>query len=128
METTNRNLEYYKRLPYTLRLDLVTEEDGSKYMTAEYIELRGCKTDGNTEVEAVANLQGLFDDYITAHIEMGTTIPEPEPLVSTIDETLIIFGIRKPVPTEHTPIEQVQATKETKSGVKYQEIEDTVPV
>jgi predicted RNase H-like HicB family nuclease len=128
MEAVDKTLEYYKRLPYTLRLDLITEQDGSKYLTAEYVELRGCKTDGDTEVEAVTNLQELFDDYITAHIEMGTAIPEPEPLISTIDETLIIFGIRKAVPTENAPVEQVEFTKETKSEVKYQEIEDTIPV
>lgn len=128
MEAPIKNLEYYKRLPYTLRLDLITEEDGSKYLTAEYVELRGCKTDGNTEADAVTNLQELFDDYITAHIEMGTIIPEPEPLISTIDETLIILGVRKPVPTEDSPAEPVGLTRETKSEVKYQEIEETVSV
>jgi len=74
MEST-KTLEYYKRLPYTLHTE--PGADG-KYWLAEYAELRGCKTDGETEAAAVANLQELFDDFISTLIEEKAEIPEPQ--------------------------------------------------
>lgn len=128
MEPTKKTLDYYKRLPYTLKLDLVKESDNSTYWTAEYTELRGCKADGDIEAEAVANLQELFDDFILAQLEADANIPEPAPLVDTVNETVIILGFRKPLPPANATVEEVQVTKETKPAVKYQEIEDTVPI
>ena len=73
-----KDLDYYRRLSYTLRTELIRDSDGSDYWVAEYLELRGCKTDGESEAEAVANLQELFDEYISARMEVSTKdIPEP---------------------------------------------------
>jgi len=81
MEAIKKDLKYYLKLPYTLRTELIIEEDKKQYWVAEYSELRGCKADGATEAEAVKNLQDLFDEYITTHLEKGYDIPEPAPLL-----------------------------------------------
>lgn len=83
-------LEYYKRLPYTLYREPVKDSDGKKYWTAEYVELRGCKTEGETESEAISNLQDLFDDYILTRIENKDVIPEPVK-VSKSASDIILF-------------------------------------
>jgi predicted RNase H-like HicB family nuclease len=77
MEKSIKDLRYYKKLPYTLKLDFVTENDGTSYWLAEYVELRGCETEGESEVDAVANLQNLFDEYISMRLEETSPIPEP---------------------------------------------------
>jgi predicted RNase H-like HicB family nuclease len=77
MTNTPKTLADYKRLPYTLRTEPVTESDGTTYWIAQYVELSGCKIDGETEVQAVANLYELFDDYISTMIENNQSIPVP---------------------------------------------------
>lgn len=78
MEQTTKNLEYYKRIPYTLRLEPVNDPKEGKYWLAEFVELRGCKTEGKNEGEAITNLHELFDEYIQTHIENKLPIVEPE--------------------------------------------------
>lgn len=77
MDQASKTLLYYKRLPYTMRIERIHEADGSAYWLAEYLELRGCKTEGDDEVEAVANAQELFDEYISMRLEEESPIPEP---------------------------------------------------
>lgn len=86
-----KTLDYYKRLPYTLRTEPLRDLDDSNYWTAEYLELRGCKTDGNSEAEAVANLQELFDEYILTRIESGNEIPEPVRSPVAVEELWIVI-------------------------------------
>ncbi len=74
----DKTLEYYRHLPYTIRTQPEKDSDGTDYWTAEYIELRGCKTDGSSEAEAIKNVQDLFDEHITIRLSKGTLIPEPE--------------------------------------------------
>ena len=90
MEQTTKTLEYYKRLPYMLYAQPMRDSDGSNYWTAEYLELRGCKTDGVTEAEAVTNLQELFDEYISARIDDNIEIPEPVQAPVVVKEIWII--------------------------------------
>jgi len=91
MSTQVKTLREYKLLPYTLRTELVRESDGSEYWTAEYLELRGCKTDGMEEAEAVAKAQELFDEYIVARLDSGTEIPEPaQPPIVTREAWVIV--------------------------------------
>ncbi len=89
MTQANKTLQYYKLLPYTLRLEPLHDSDGSNYWVAEYTELRGCKTDGDNEAEAVANLNELFDEYISSAIEDGLDIPEPAREVVTDAERIL---------------------------------------
>ena len=113
MEKKIKNLEYYKRLPYRLYVQPAQDSDDSKYWTAEYVELRGCKTDGDTEAEAVLNLQELFDEYISGRIEDVMDIPEPPHITVTVED--INIWVRH---EDRTP-----ATKETSSELKPEIVE-----
>lgn len=111
MQNTTKTLEYYKRLPYTLHLELRMDSNKSNYWTADYIELSGCKTDGMTDVEAVANLAELFDEYVSALIEEGLEIPEPK--FTPIEAKSLWINY----PTERVSSD----TKETKGSLQFQE-------
>ncbi|HXG38150.1 MAG TPA: type II toxin-antitoxin system HicB family antitoxin [Bacteroidota bacterium] len=91
MDKKTRTLEYYRRLPYSLRTEPARDSDGNQYWLAEYLELRGCKIDGTTEAEAVQNLHELFDEYISARLEVGDEIPEPAKLKETVEALWIII-------------------------------------
>ena len=110
MAQTPRKLEYYRRLAYTLHREPARDSDGSIYWIAEYLELRGCKTDGKTEVEAVPNLQELFDEYVLARIESNIEIPEPVQPPDTVEESWI----------ELPPEILVQNTQETRAQLQYE--------
>jgi predicted RNase H-like HicB family nuclease len=106
-----KTLEYYRRVPYTMYLALCRDSDGKEYWTAEYTELRGCKTDGSTDVEAVANLHELFDEYIETLIEEGIEIPEP--ILTPIEAKIIWISL----PTARVSSD----TEETKGVIQFQE-------
>ena len=72
-----RDLAYYQQLPYTHRCQLMVD-DGERYWLAWIEELPGCKVEGETKAQAFLHLQELFDDYISAVLERGSGIPEPE--------------------------------------------------
>ena len=72
-----KNLDYYRGLPYTRRAEKRLDED-TPYWIAWIEELPGCKTDGSTCVEAMANLDVAFDDYIEAKLEFRSGIPMPQ--------------------------------------------------
>ncbi len=71
-----KNLAYYRRLPYTRRCQLSCEE-GSIYWHAWVEELPGCEVDSQTKAGAFADLDEVFEDYLAAKLEWGSTIPEP---------------------------------------------------
>jgi predicted RNase H-like HicB family nuclease len=126
-----KTLEEYKRLPYTLRTEPIDDPEDGYYWLSEYIELQGCKTEGNTEAEAVANLYELFDEYISTMIKNNSEIPLPIPLPKRVTEVReVVFFLQergliepgqkemrdsRPTGTETKP--------ETKS-VTYEEIEE----
>ena len=111
MDQAIKTIEYYRRLPYTLRAEPARDSDGNDYWTAEYLELRGCKTDATTEAEAIANQQELFDDYISARLETKTEIPEPAPLSGAVED-LWIFVPREWISAQKPPPD-VEDTKHT---------------
>lgn len=96
-----KTLKYYKRLPYTLYTQPMRDSDGTRYWVAEYFELRGCKTEGSTEAEAIANVQELFDEYITLRLNNNIEIPEPASLPSYVEE-VIIQEPQKTIPQRST--------------------------
>jgi predicted RNase H-like HicB family nuclease len=110
---TTKNLAFYKRLPYTLRVEPVIDPDDGYYWTAQYIELRGCKTDGTTETEAVANVQELFDEYIMARIERGSIIPEPPELPATQPTHIwmVVAPRQSMIPVPSSDVESTQETR-----------------
>lgn len=68
-------LDEYLKLPYTLVLIPDLEEGG---FTAYFPELKGCVTCGETYTEAVENAMDAKKEWITACIEEGLNIPEPD--------------------------------------------------
>ena len=70
-----KNIDYYLSLPY--RLELIPDPSEGGYAAA-YPELPGCLTCGDTVEAAVANAQAAKKEWLTAAIEDGLTIPEPE--------------------------------------------------
>ena len=72
-----KTLDYYRQLPYRVHSEIIQEPDGSRYWIAEYVDLRGCKTEGKTQAEAIHNVQELFDEYISERLKLGHEIPEP---------------------------------------------------
>ena len=73
-----KNLAYYQGLPYSRHAEVIYGEPGGPYWLVWVKELPGCKTDGKTYVEAMANLDIAFDDYIEAILEFGSEIQEPQ--------------------------------------------------
>jgi predicted RNase H-like HicB family nuclease len=96
MEQLKKDLKYYQRLPYSIIIERFVEDE-IKYFTAEIKELRGCKTDGENEIEATANIHELFDEYITTHLEEGIEIPEPEKIIMAVQPIKARVWIKKQV-------------------------------
>jgi predicted RNase H-like HicB family nuclease len=66
-------LERYLALPYAR--EVVPEDDGTWF--ARVIELPGCMTVGDTQAEALDNLNGAMSAWIESMLEHGECIPEP---------------------------------------------------
>ena len=73
---TDKDLRYYRALPYTRRAQPVLEDE-TTYWLARVAELPGCEVEGATKHEAFANLGEAFEDYIAGKLEWGSPIPEP---------------------------------------------------
>jgi predicted RNase H-like HicB family nuclease len=86
MITTDKDLHFYRALPYTRRCEPAVEPAGDRYWLAWIEELPGCKTDGASEAEAMQHLDDLFDEYITAKLDWGSDIPEPRRVASRTPE------------------------------------------
>jgi len=119
-------------LPYTLRIDRSTESEKETYWTAEYIELSGCKIDGESEVDAVANLQELFDDYISTMIANNQAIPVPKhehvhvwPMLVTTTLPLdqrIPSSVNEQTQAFWEEVKEIRVTRQDKKSVTYDEI------
>ena len=69
-----KTIEYYMTLPY--KLEIVPDPDEGGY-AASYPELRGCVTCGDTLESVVANAEDCKREWLTAALEDGIEIPEP---------------------------------------------------
>ena len=61
---------------YAHVVEPLTEEDGGGYLIT-FPDLPGCMSDGETEVEAVANARDAFSAWISARAHMGKPTPKP---------------------------------------------------
>jgi antitoxin HicB len=75
---TNKTLEYYLSLPYTI--ELTPDEDG--YWFAEIPLLPGCMTQGHSRVEALDMIDEAKILWLETALEEGITIPEPAKIKS----------------------------------------------
>ena len=69
-----KTIEYYMTLPY--KLEIVPDPDEGGY-AASYPELRGCVTCGDTLESVAANAEDCKREWLTAALEDGIEIPEP---------------------------------------------------
>ena len=70
-----KTIDEYLAMPYRLELIPDLEEGG---FTAAYPELPGCITCGETLERAVANAEDAKREWLSAAIEEGIDIPEPD--------------------------------------------------
>ncbi len=66
---------------YEIHIRPLTEQEGGGYL-ATVPELPGCKSDGETQQEALANVLDAIGCWIEAAEEMGRTVPPPRRLVA----------------------------------------------
>lgn len=52
-------------------------EDNNAFV-AEVPELPGCMADGNTDSEAISNVEVIIDEWIKTAKDLGREIPEPK--------------------------------------------------
>lgn len=52
--------------------------EGDQSFIAEVPELAGCKSDGNTYSEALANVEGIIDEWVETAEMLGRQIPIPK--------------------------------------------------
>ena len=61
---------------YAHMVEPLTEDDGGGYLIS-FPDLPGCMSDGETEVEALANARDAFSAWMSARAHMGKPIPKP---------------------------------------------------
>ena len=71
---TEKNLEYYMRLPY--KIEIVPDEEGDGYH-AEIPDLKGCMAFGETIEEALNTLEDVKKAWLEIALERGWSIAEP---------------------------------------------------
>ena len=77
----NKNIEYYMSLPYSIVLTPLSKEDGGGWLV-EIPLLKGCITDGDTQLEALEMLEDAKRGWLEVALENGEDIPEPEPVMT----------------------------------------------
>jgi antitoxin HicB len=65
-----------KKLEYTVFVEPLSEEDGGGFL-AVVPDLPGCKSDGETPAEALANVEDAIISWIEAAQDMGHKVPVP---------------------------------------------------
>ena len=70
---TNKTLQYYLSLPYTI--ELTPDKDG--YWFASIPLLKGCMTQGESREEALAMIDEAKELWLETALEEGVSIPEP---------------------------------------------------
>jgi antitoxin HicB len=77
MKTPTKDLGYYLSLPYRILLTPLTEEDGGGWFV-EIPELPGCMSDGETQQEALENIEDAKRLWLESSLAHNDPIPEPE--------------------------------------------------
>lgn len=74
-----KTVEYYLSLPY--RMELIPDKDEGGFVVS-FPDLKGCISVGETLDQAVANAKDAQREWLTAALEDGYTVPEPDELDS----------------------------------------------
>ena len=70
-----KTIDEYMKLPY--RMELVSDPDEGGYVVS-YPQLKGCLSCGETVEDAVRNAEEAKREWLTAAIEEGLAVPEPD--------------------------------------------------
>ncbi|MEW6080440.1 MAG: type II toxin-antitoxin system HicB family antitoxin [Bacillota bacterium] len=77
IDMVSRDLEFYMSQNYPITLRALTQEEGGGWF-AEIKELPGCMADGETEQEALANIQASKKLWLSAALKRGRRVPMPQ--------------------------------------------------
>ncbi len=77
---SEKNLEYYLSLPYTIEVIPDRDEDGEFYLFARVVELLGCMTQADDFTELGEMIEDAKAAWLESALEDGQSIPEPRPL------------------------------------------------
>lgn len=69
-----KDLKYYLNLPYTI----ILKRDPYSGYFVKIEELKGCISEGETQEEALRNIQEAFELWIETALKKNVKIPEPE--------------------------------------------------
>lgn len=72
-----KDLEYYMRLNYEIKVRRLSEEEGGGWF-AEIPLLPGCMADGDTIEELFRNIEDAKRAWIETCLERGQPVPEPD--------------------------------------------------
>ena len=100
---TEKNLDYYMRLAYPIRI--YPEPDDTGY-TAEIPDLPGCITCADTLDELWPMIQDAKRGWLELALEDGDAIPEPSP--PGADDGPSKFTVRVPRSLHHKLVEQAR--------------------
>lgn len=70
-----KDINYYMNLPY--KIEIVKDNEFNSYV-ALYPELKGCITTGETEYEALKNLEDAKRVWLEDALKSDSNVPEPE--------------------------------------------------
>jgi antitoxin HicB len=73
----NKTIEYYLSLPYSIVLTPLSVDDGGGWL-AEIPLLKGCITDGNSQLEALEMIEDAKRGWLEVALDNNEPIPEPE--------------------------------------------------
>jgi predicted RNase H-like HicB family nuclease len=76
-----KTIEYYMSLPYSIVLTPLSADDGGGWL-AEIPLLKGCITDGDTQLEALEMIEDAKRGWLEVALEDKEQIPEPEPHIA----------------------------------------------
>lgn len=74
-----KELGYYMKLPYTVAVDPIPEDEGGGYMASiPQLGRFALSADGETIEEALDNLERIKEERFSEYLTKGLTIPEPQ--------------------------------------------------
>jgi len=77
---SEKNLEYYLSLPYTIEVIPDKDEDGQVTLFARVVELPGCMTEADDFTELGEMIEDAKLSWLETALEDGQPIPEPRPI------------------------------------------------
>jgi len=98
-------VEEFMLLPFAFEVVPDATTEGGTCYVAAHLELPGCMAHGETEQEALRNLDDARRLYIKTLLKRGLPVPRPKPITSAARVELI--WMRAPAPTKTVGIRSV---------------------